>query len=149
MKNIVLLIMLVISGFGLSSQASINGGLGRTIGALEAAFISFLMGTVSLFLMVAFFGKGNLFSVLTVSKWQLLGGIFGALYIGILAVAVPKIGVGLPIVLVVCGQMTMSLLIDNFGWFRSPQISLSWYRICGLILLIIAMGLIYKGTTGR
>lgn len=146
MKNIFFLFILLLSGFGLSIQGSINGTLGKTTGAIQAAFFSFLVGSVSLFFVLLFTGKGNLFSVWNVPKWQLIGGVLGAIYITVLALAVPKIGIGLAIISVVIGQIIMSMVIDHFGWFNGTQVLFNYQRLIGVILLIAGLIFIYRGS---
>lgn len=146
MDKIFYLLILLLSGFGLGIQGSVNGALGKTTGALQAAFISFLIGSMSLFIVLLVMGKGNLSAVFHVPKWQLIGGFLGAFYVTMLAFAVPKIGIGLAIVSVVIGQLLMSLVIDHFGLFQSTQILLNSQRVIGFLLLVAGMIFIYRGT---
>jgi bacterial/archaeal transporter family-2 protein len=146
MKNIIIPMLLVLSGFGLSIQGSINGALGKAIGTVQAALVSFLIGTICLIIVVMFMGKGNLFAVLDVPKWQWVGGIIGAVYISALAFAVPRVGIGLALVCVVIGQIVMSMVIDHYGFFQSTQVLFNTPRLIGIILLISGMIFIYKGT---
>ena len=53
-----------------------------------------------------------------VPKWQLLGAMCGVPYIVIMVLAVQKIGTAVATVAVIFGQLTMSVLIDNFGWLN-------------------------------
>jgi transporter family-2 protein len=146
MKNIWVLLLLFLSGFGLSIQGSINGILGKTTGAIQAAFISFLVGILSLFTVLLFIGKGNLFTVWNVPKWQLIGGVLGAIYVTVLAIAVPKIGIGLSVVSVVIGQILMSMVVDHYGWFNSTQVLFNYQRLIGVTLLIAGLIFINRGT---
>ncbi|WP_240875483.1 DMT family transporter [Shimazuella soli] len=138
--------LLVLSGFGLSIQGSINGALGRAIGSVQAALVSFVIGTICLFIVVMFMGKGNLYAVVDVPKWQLIGGMLGAIYISVLAFSVPRVGIGLALVCVVIGQIIMSMVIDHFGLFQSTQVLFNTPRLIGVLLLISGMICIYKGT---
>ncbi|MCH5585193.1 DMT family transporter [Shimazuella sp. AN120528] len=146
MKNIIIPMLLVLSGFGLSIQGSINGALGRAIGSVQAALVSFVIGTICLFIVVMFMGKGNLYAVVDVPKWQLIGGMLGAIYISVLAFSVPRVGIGLALVCVVIGQIIMSMVIDHFGLFQSTQVLFNTPRLIGVLLLISGMICIYKGT---
>ena len=143
----IFILLFVIAGIGLSSQAAINGSLGKTIGALEATFVSFLVGTIVLFLFILFFGKGNVLLLFTVPKWQLVGGIIGAAYIAILTFAVPKIGVGVSIISVICGQILMSMLIDHFGWFNGTKFPINGSKITGIVFLVVAIIFLAHGNS--
>lgn len=145
MSKLLLTLLTLTVGIGMSTQAAVNGALGRRVGTVEGAFISFFIGTVSLFLLLMFFGKGSIMEVLTVPKWQLFGGLLGAAYIAITITTVPKLGVGLVVVSVIVGQILMSMTIDHFGWFGVQRIPLDGQRILGVIFLFIALFLIFRG----
>lgn len=85
-------------------QAPVNSQLGRKIGAIEASFVSFFIGTIFLLLLTIFFGKGNLINLPTVPKWQLIGGFLGASFVTFIILAVPNIGVALSIISLIIGQ---------------------------------------------
>ena len=127
-------------------QAPINSQLGRKIGSIEASFISFFIGTVFLLLLTTFFGKGNLLQVTSVPKWQLVGGFLGACFVTFVIIAVPKVGVALTIISVIVGQMIISLVIDHFGLFSTGKIAMNSQRIIGIILMLVALIFIYRGT---
>ncbi|MCM3616601.1 DMT family transporter [Sutcliffiella horikoshii] len=127
-------------------QAPINSQLGRKIGSIEASFISFFIGTVFLLLLTTFFGKGNLLQVTSVPKWQLVGGFLGACFVTFVIIAVPKVGVALTIISVIVGQMIISLVIDHFGLFGTGKIAMNSQRIIGIILMLVALIFIYRGT---
>ncbi len=57
-----------------------------------------------------------------VPKWQLLGALFGVPYIVIMVLAVQRIGTAVATVAVIFGQLTMSMLIDSFGWLGNAVI---------------------------
>jgi bacterial/archaeal transporter family-2 protein len=139
-----LMIFAVIAGIATSVQAGINGGLGKRIGVMEGAFVSFLIGTIALFLFQLFFGKGNLLQMFSVPKWQLLGGLLGAFYVFIMVLVVPKIGVATAIMAIIVGQLAMSSIIDHFGWFGGKQIPFDIRRMIGIVLLFSALFLFYK-----
>lgn len=128
-----------IGGVAVACQAQINGGLGKKAGAIEGAFISFAIGTLALFFMVLFFGKGNLASVFSVPKWQLFGGLLGAFYVSVMILAVPKIGVAPALVSVIAGQLIFGALIDHFGWFGGQVIPLDIKKIIAIVLLFCSL----------
>ncbi|MCA1012460.1 DMT family transporter [Halobacillus halophilus] len=139
-----LMLLVFIGGIGVAVQSSVNGGLGQKIGVFEGAFTSFLVGTVVLFLVMLFFGKGNLMNVFQVPKWQLLGGVLGAFFVSTMVLAVPRIGVGAAIFTLISAQLIASSLIDHFGWLGMKQIPLDGQRIAGMALMIIAILLYTK-----
>jgi bacterial/archaeal transporter family-2 protein len=133
-----------IAGAFLSVQAGVNGALGKKVGTIEGAFISFAVGTIVLLLLAIFTGKGNFLAIFSVPKWQLLGGLLGAVYLFVMVLVVPKIGVGSSLIAVIAGQILMSTLIDHFNIFGGKQILIDWKRIAALILLGFALFLFNK-----
>jgi bacterial/archaeal transporter family-2 protein len=144
MNNILILILVLISGMGVSVQSGINGELGKRIGVIEGAFISFFIGLIALTLIMLFVGKGNVTEVFTVPKWMLWGGILGAIFVVCNVFAVPKLGVGITVITVIVGQIIMSMVIDHFGWFGKVPIPFNWQRAIGAVLLFAALILIFR-----
>ncbi|WP_420490572.1 DMT family transporter [Neobacillus drentensis] len=139
------LLLAIIGGTLIGTQAGINGVLGKKIGVIEGSFVSFFIGTIILLLLAIFMGKGDLLKVTTVPKWQLFGGVLGAGYVTIMVAVVPRIGVASAITAVIVGQLLISVTLDHFGIFIKHPIPIDGYRITGLVLLLISLFLIFKG----
>jgi transporter family-2 protein len=135
----------LLGGLMIGFQAPINSSLGRKIGGLEGAFVSFLIGTVVLFLVVIFFGKGNMLNITSVTRWQLLGGILGAVFVTVIILSVPHIGVASAILATIMGQLLVGLIIDHFGFFGVQRIAFDWNRLVGVFLLLSALYFIFRG----
>lgn len=142
--NWLILLLVFIAGVGTSIQAGVNGALGKKVGITEAAFLSFLIGTVFMTILMIFFRRGNIQNVFEVPKWQLTGGLLGSMYIVIMVIAVPRIGIAAALITLIVGQLTSSTLIDHFGIIHNNPIPINWKRIVGLILMGIAVILFYK-----
>jgi bacterial/archaeal transporter family-2 protein len=126
-------------GVALGIQAVVNGGLGRKVGAIEGSFISFLVGTAGLFFVVLFFGKGNILAISQVPKWQLIGGLLGALSVFVIVLVVPKIGVTSVLISVIAGQILIGLIIDHFGLFGSRSIPIDYKNAIAILLLFTSL----------
>ena len=131
-------------GLAVSLQAVINGRLGRRVGTIEASFISFSIGTLALLFLVIFLGKGNFLAAMVVPKWQLIGGLLGAVYVLIMVLVVPKLGVASTMMAVIAGQIIMGAIIDHFGLFGGKQIPLDLKRIIAIVLFFGAIYLFNK-----
>ncbi|MND85723.1 hypothetical protein D3C80_776590 [compost metagenome] len=141
--TIIMIILAVIGGATLSIQAAINGQLGSRVGVFKSAFLTFSVGALITGLLIFFFESPHAFSLLDVPKWQLLGAMFGVPYIVIMVLAVQRIGAAVATVAVIFGQLTMSMLIDNFGWLHNPSIPFSMSRLGAIICLGLALCFIY------
>ncbi len=142
--NWLMVIIALLAGTSLAIQAGINGGLGRKIGAIEGAFVSFSVGAIVLLLLMIFAGKGNILNVMNVPKWQLTGGVLGAFIVYGTVLTVPKIGVALTMVSLIVGQVMTSMILDHTGIFSGKQIPFDTSRFIAVILLAVALYLIYK-----
>lgn len=140
--NILLLVLL--AGTATAVQAGVNGELGKKTGIIEAAFVSFAVGTIFLFLLLILTRKGNVLAALEVPKWQLTGGLLGAIYILIMVIAVPRVGIAAALITLIVGQLSASTLIDHFGFIGDRHIPLDFKRVGALLLMGISVWLFYK-----
>ncbi|PYI52079.1 DMT family transporter [Paenibacillus flagellatus] len=142
--NVLMMIVVLLGGAATAVQAGVNGVLGRKVGTIEGSFTSFLIGTVALFLVMIFLGKGNVLQIVSLPKWQLTGGLLGAVYVIGMVFAVPKIGVASAMVAVISGQLLTSTVLDHFGLISGKPIPIDWQRVAGIVLMIAALVLFYK-----
>ncbi|WP_026694283.1 DMT family transporter [Peribacillus kribbensis] len=137
-------ILALIGGVAIAFQAQINGGLGKKAGSIEAAFISFLIGTAALFFVTIFFGKGSVIAAGSVPKWQLIGGLLGAFYVFIMVLTVPKIGVATTLISVIAGQIIIGSIIDHFGLLGGVRVPIDGKKIAAILLLFVSLYLFNK-----
>ncbi len=144
--TLIMIILAVIGGATLSIQAAINGQLGSSVGVFKSAFLTFSVGALITALLIFFFEPKEAVTLLDVPKWQLLGAMFGVPYIVIMVFAVQRIGTAVATVAVIFGQLTMSMLIDNFGWLGNAAIPFSMSRLGAILCLGIALFFIYSSS---
>ena len=144
MMLILMIVLAIIGGAALSVQAALNGRLGGNVGVFKSAFLTFSVGALVTALLIFFFEPNHSVTLMDVPKWQLLGALCGVPYIVIMVVAVQRIGTAVATVAVIFGQLSMSVLIDNFGWLGNEVITLSGSRIAALACLAIALYFIYS-----
>jgi transporter family-2 protein len=142
--TILMIILALIAGAVLSIQAAINGRLGAQVGVFRCAFLTFALGALITALLIFFFEPNYSVTLLDVPKWQLLGALLGVPYIVIMVLAVQRIGTAIATVAVIFGQLTMSMLIDHFGWLGNSAIPLSEQRLGAILCLGIALYFIYS-----
>lgn len=142
----VLFILLVVAGgMGLSVEAGLLGPLGGEVGDLWATFSIFGVGAALTFLLMLFFSPRNSPSFFTQPAWTLLGGILGPVYVVILTIAVPSIGIAMTMIGILAGQVSKSLVIDHYGLFGFSHRKIDSKRIIALIFIIAALFLMAKG----
>lgn len=141
--TLIMIMLAVCGGATLSVQAAINGQLGSSVGVFKSAFLTFSVGALVTALLIFFFEPKQAITLMDVPKWQLLGALFGVPYIVIMVLAVQRIGTAVATVAVIFGQLTMSMLIDSFGWLGNAVIPFSLSRLGAIVCLAIALIFIY------
>ena len=127
-------------------QAPINARLGKSVGSIQAATFSFLVGTVALLAVASFVngGLGELANVGRAPWWALVGGLLGAVYVTVALVAVRTLGASGLTAVVITGQLAISVVIDRFGLFGLARQHIDVSRIVGLVLLVAGVVLVVR-----
>jgi transporter family-2 protein len=136
----------VVAGCLVGMQAPINSRLGRTVGSVQAATFSFLVGTVLLVLVAAFLrgGLGNFSQLGRVPWWALVGGLLGAIYVTVALIAVRTLGASGLTAVVITGQLAISVAIDRFGLLGVGRQPIGLHRVVGLLLLLAGALLVVR-----
>ena len=127
-------------------QAPVNARLGKQVGSLQAATVSFAIGTLALIL-VASLSSGGLSSIGSVNKvpwWALIGGVLGAFYVTVALVTVRTLGLSSLTAIVVTGQLVIAVAVDRFGLLGIAKQQIGATRIVGLVLLVIGVVLVVR-----
>ena len=137
------LLVAVLIGAILPLQGLVNARLGTHVGGpVVAAFVSFLVGTVMLGLyLLATRTPVALQGSLKLPAWIWAGGVFGAIYVACFTLLLPRIGAAGMVCLAVLGQVTASLLLDQFGVLQAPK-PVDWMRILGALLVLAGVLLV-------
>lgn len=142
------LAVLLAAGAGclVGMQAPINSRLGKSVGSLQAASFSFLVGALVLVAIAAFVhgGLGALGNVGRAPWWALVGGLLGAVYVTVALVAVRTLGASGLTAVVIAGQLAISVAIDRFGLFGLARQHIDASRILGLVLLVAGVVLVVR-----
>lgn len=127
-------------------QAPINSRLGKTVGSIQAASFSFLVGTLVLLVIAAFVhrGLGSLRELGHVPWWALVGGLLGAVYVSVALVAVRTLGASGLTAVVIAGQLAISVAIDRFGLLGIAKQQIGVSRVLGLALLVAGVVLVVR-----
>jgi bacterial/archaeal transporter family-2 protein len=140
-------VVLTASAGGLIAlQAPINSTLGRSVGTFQAAFLSFVVGTIALAIVagLARGGLGQLGEVRGLSWYYLIGGLLGAVYVSTVLVTVRHLGAGGVTAATIAGQLTLSVIVDHFGWLGVDRQAISPARVAGILLLVAGVALVVR-----
>ena len=139
-------VMVALAGGFVGLQAPINARLGRQVGSLQAATVSFMVGTIAL-LAIAALSSGGLSPISNVGKvpwWALIGGLLVAFYVTVALITVRTLGASALTALVVAGQLSVAVAIDRFGLFGIAKQHIAAPRILGLVLLLAGVVLVVR-----
>lgn len=138
------LIMLAVSA-QFSLQAPVNARLAVATGRVQAALVSFLIGTVALaFAVLVSGGAGNFAGIGDAATWELCGGLIGSAFVLIALATVPVVGAGGVAAATITGQMAGSVLLDARGALGLDVDPVTLARAIGITLLFVGTALILR-----
>ncbi len=126
-------------------QQAINGHLGVLLGnSAQAAFLSFLIGFLAILFVSLFADKRvpNLSDFKKMKPWNYIGGILGGTFVLATVLAVPQIGAGLTIMMGLLGQILGSMLVQQFGWWRSERYQIQVWQVVGIATMLVGIVII-------
>jgi len=133
-------------GAGFAMQAPINAALGRDIGPLPAAVVSFTAGLIVLVVLALTVGGGfGRLGAHPVWWHYIAGGVLGAAVVGVTLQTVTPLGARGMIACLLTGQLAMAAIIDQFGLLGVTQQPLTFVRGVGLVLLAAGVALVIGG----
>ena len=127
-------------------QAPINSELGKNVGSIQGAFVSFAIGTLVLavFAALAKGGFSKLPEARNLSWYYLTGGVLGAIYVTTVLVTVRELGAGPVVAATIAGQLTAGVVIDQFGLLGVAKEPINAAKIVGILLLAAGVYLIVR-----
>lgn len=138
------LLLALVAGAFLPLQAAVNATLRAPLGgAVQAAFASFLVGTLTLGITVVT-SRSPSPHLGNVAPWQWTGGVLGAFYLSMTIVLTPKLGAATTFGLIICGQLLASLALDHSGFLGVPHHALNAPRMLGALFLLAGVFLIRR-----
>ncbi|MBW1605878.1 DMT family transporter [Lactobacillus sp. Sy-1] len=137
----------LLAGMFQASQTPINGHLGVILGSSgHAALISFLVGTVILFIIAGItdhgyfkvknaFGSGH-------PWWIWIGGALGAIYVMSNAYLSPVIGAGTAVILTLLGNLFGGVVFDRFGIMGATKKHITIIQYAGIVVMFCGVVII-------
>ena len=140
-----LILLTFMGGIGLSVEAGLLGPLGSEVGELWATFSIFAVGAALTFLLMLFFSPRNSPSFFSQPPSLLLGGVLGPVYVVILSIATPNIGIAMTMIGILAVQISKSLIIDHYCLFGTTERKIDVKRIIALAFIIISLVFMAQG----
>jgi bacterial/archaeal transporter family-2 protein len=147
MKTIALMALALVAGGLVPVQGLFNVHLAKILNdPIQSSFISFLGALV-------FLSLALLILRTDLPSWQLLrsapwydysGGLFGAIFVTVVLMLAPKIGMTNTLAATIAGQLIISVALDHFGAMNLPQQMVNLPRIAGCLGLMLSLYLIQK-----
>jgi len=145
MNAYMLYLLVITAGASVAFQQVLIANLRMQVGsAWWAAVASYLVGLLFT-LAIALIAPGPKLTDIIPRGGDLLpwfGGIFGAIFLAITILMVPKLGAATTISLIIVGQLTLSLVMDHFGLLGLPIQPVSAIKMLGAGFLILGVVLI-------
>ena len=135
------------AGASIVVQQALNANLRTALNsAAWSGFVSYFVGLLCMVVLVVVL-RDPIPSATMAARlpwWAWSGGMFGAIFIALGILLVPKIGAATFIALLVAGQMLASVAFDHFGLLGLAQRPVDLPRIIGVALLIAGVLLIRR-----
>lgn len=144
-KVYIWLIIGFIFGFCPPIQTAINSALGQQVhSSILASLISFIIGTITLFILTMIFNRTLKMTTYHSQKGKLkpiyfIGGILGVIFVTTNIILMPHLGAALTTIIVMLGQMLMGIIIDHFGLLGTFVNKITKRKIIGIIAMMIGI----------
>lgn len=132
------MIAVVIGGAATALQAPTNAKMMGAVGSpVNAAFVSFAVGTAALGILALLLqARPDMAASRALPWYAWVGGLYGAIFVVAAAWGVPRLGVATTIILMVAGQLLLSVVLDHFGAMGMPKQPISWGRVAGVLMVV-------------
>jgi transporter family-2 protein len=147
MSKFLPILLAVVAGLSLATQQLVNANLRTALSSPAwAGFASYFVGTLCMAgLTIVLRDPVPSMEVAAAAPWwSWLGGLLGAIFIGLAIILVPRLGAGTFFALLITGQMIGSIVFDHFGLFGLLPRPAELMRLVGVIFLITGVVLIRR-----
>lgn len=145
MKTFWFIALAFLVGGLLPIQGGFNARMGQLLAhPLQSSLISFAVGTLFLALCLVLPGIGlpGWGEIREIPWYLLTGGFMGAIFVTLVLLLIPRIGVANVVVASLAGQLLVSMLLDHFGWLGVPPHPLGIPRMLGGFCLLLGVFLV-------
>lgn len=127
----------ILGGVAVGFQTPMANAIGQRVGGVASSFIVHISGAVfSAILLLA--QRDEILKNLPKLSWWMYGaGIFGIIIVVVINYTIPRIGAAAAITLVIIGQLTAGMLVDQFGLFGVEPRAVDSYRLLAVGFLLL------------
>lgn len=133
----------IMAGLILALQGPVNSSVGQRTSVWQGTAVSFTGGMLTLIILVALIGQGDLSLIKDAAPWQLLGGLYGIISVAVTIAVIPKLGAALSLMAIMLGQLVVGAVVDGFGWLGVEPQDITPLRVIGMIIIAVGIVLIY------
>ena len=134
----------LIGGVAVGLQGPLASLMSQKIGTLESVFYIHLGGTLAALIPLLFYGGRNLSRWREVPWYALGAGALGLIVIAAMSYMVPRVGVAPAVVLIVAGQLLVSVVLDHYGLLGAHSRPFDLTRALGLLLVFLGVWVTVK-----
>ena len=128
-------------GMAVAIQAQLMGLMDRSVGNVEAVFITYCGGGVLIAAIMLLMRGGNLGEWRSIPWYALTSGIFGLIIVGSIGFSVPRLGLVASMTMLVAIQLLTGAVLDHFGLLGADPRPLDMARLMGMGVLVTGIWL--------
>ena len=142
--TIAVIVIGLIGGVAVGLQGPMSGAMSQRLGALGSSLIIHVGGAIVSSLLLLFAGGFHLEKLRGLPFPYFFAGCFGVILYLTFAYTLPRVGVTVTTALLILAQMSIGLLLDQFGWLGVPQHSINLVRLAGVAALMLGAYLVAR-----
>jgi transporter family-2 protein len=140
----ILTVIAIVAGIAMAIQAQLMGHLDRSIGTIEAVFLTYGIGAIVIALVMLFMRGGNLGAWQTPPWYAHTAGLYGLVIVGCVAYATPRLGLAVTLTMVVASQFIVAAIVQHFGLLGADQQPMNLSRFGGMATILVGVWLVVK-----
>ena len=133
----------LLGGVAVALQASLAGIFTEKIGVIGNGLFVFGGGFLFALMILLFVGGGQIRAWRRVPWYVYLAGPLGIVIISSIGYAIPRIGLGSTLTLIVVTQLIVGVVLDHFGWLTMPR-PVDVQRLIGIAILFLGTWVVLR-----
>ena len=143
-STITVILVGLLGGVAVGLQGPMSGVMSQRLGPLGSSLIIHTGGAIVSALLLLFAGGVSVEKLKELPLPYFFAGCFGVILYLTFAYTLPRVGVTMTTALLILAQMSIGLLLDQFGWLGVPQNSISLTRLFGVLALLLGAYLVAR-----